>query len=414
MPDGVTTADAETVPPAAIGAIAGDAATGATTTVNPEAGRVPATTGASAAPTTAAPTASVSAASTTATSAPAETTNASAASVAAAPQVDPAAQDGTVLVAAFDAEAPVHRSRGPVGTSPTAGREHMAEGRAPNATIATPATATADSTAIDPRAGGSDMERAARERLRAPAGSADGASTAAEARAAQINAAVDGRDAAATVAPPSGAGADGPGSTSMTMAQGAREAALASADPAPAAAPVLRGLSTLLAQKGGTLTLRLDPPDLGQVRIAVTIQGTTVSASLLASGSEARTLLEGSLGQLRAALEMHGLTVERLAVDRLTPDRLALERLGTEARNDRASASAPAAPARSETGGHGSAGGSGQDGARNDGQRQDAAEGQSRGRRDAEQGRNGRHPATRRVFTETFAAVDGGRERTAR
>ena len=89
-----------------------------------------------------------------------------------------------------------------------------------------------------------------------------------------------------------------------------------SADPSndPFTARILRGLSATLNQRGGVLTMRLDPPQLGQLRIQMTITQGTVSAEFQTSTPQAQALLERSLAVLRSALQAHGLTVERLTV----------------------------------------------------------------------------------------------------
>ena len=89
-----------------------------------------------------------------------------------------------------------------------------------------------------------------------------------------------------------------------------------SADPDrdPFTARILRGLSATLNQRGGVLTMRLEPPELGQLRIQMTITQGTVSAEFQTSTPQAQALLERSLAVLRSALQGHGLTVERLTV----------------------------------------------------------------------------------------------------
>ncbi len=89
-----------------------------------------------------------------------------------------------------------------------------------------------------------------------------------------------------------------------------------SADPSndPFTARILRGLSATLNQRGGVLTMRLDPPHLGQLRIQMTIAQGTVTAEFQTSTPQAQALLERSLAVLRSALQGHGLTVERLTV----------------------------------------------------------------------------------------------------
>jgi flagellar hook-length control protein FliK len=76
----------------------------------------------------------------------------------------------------------------------------------------------------------------------------------------------------------------------------------------------VRGLAAMLKQRGGAMNLRLDPPDLGQVRVQMTLSRGTVAAEFHASTPQAHQLLEKNLSMLRTTLEQQGLTVERLTV----------------------------------------------------------------------------------------------------
>lgn len=78
---------------------------------------------------------------------------------------------------------------------------------------------------------------------------------------------------------------------------------------------IVRGLNAMLNQRGGVMLMRLDPPELGQLRVQMTIQRGVVTAQFDAASPEARALLDKSMAVLRTALESHGLTVERLAVN---------------------------------------------------------------------------------------------------
>lgn len=82
----------------------------------------------------------------------------------------------------------------------------------------------------------------------------------------------------------------------------------------PAQARILRGLTATLNQRGGVLTMRLDPPDLGQLRIQMSIVRGIVTANFQVQTPQAQALLERSLATLRSALQGQGLTVERLTV----------------------------------------------------------------------------------------------------
>jgi len=81
-----------------------------------------------------------------------------------------------------------------------------------------------------------------------------------------------------------------------------------------AAGRILRGLSTMINQHGGSMTMRLDPPELGSLRIQMTIQNGSVSASFTPTNAAARSLLEQNMAQLKTALESQGLMVDKLTI----------------------------------------------------------------------------------------------------
>ncbi len=118
-----------------------------------------------------------------------------------------------------------------------------------------------------------------------------------------------------------------------------------------AGAGLVRGLNAMVNHSGGVMTMRLDPPELGQVRVQMTIAQGTVTAHFQPATAETQAILERSLPALRAALEAHGLAAERLTVQ---------------------SAPQPAAPAREQA--HDQPG--------QERHHQDAGGGESRGRRD--------------------------------
>jgi len=80
------------------------------------------------------------------------------------------------------------------------------------------------------------------------------------------------------------------------------------------ASRIVRGLTTMINQRGGSMNMRLDPPELGQLRVQMTIARGVVNASFVASTSQAHAILEKNLATLRIALEGQGLTVDRLSV----------------------------------------------------------------------------------------------------
>ncbi len=84
---------------------------------------------------------------------------------------------------------------------------------------------------------------------------------------------------------------------------------------------VARGLASALRQRSGSITLRLNPEALGQVRIDLRVDGNSVRAKVVAAGDDARTLLSRDEASLRGALEARGLKVEHLQIVSLEQDR---------------------------------------------------------------------------------------------
>ena len=86
-----------------------------------------------------------------------------------------------------------------------------------------------------------------------------------------------------------------------------------------AAGRILRGMSAMIHQHGGSLTMRLDPPELGSLRIQMAIANGSVSATFTPGTDAARGLLEQNISQLKAALESQGLFVDRLVIQSAAP-----------------------------------------------------------------------------------------------
>ena len=80
-----------------------------------------------------------------------------------------------------------------------------------------------------------------------------------------------------------------------------------------------RGLANALRQGDGTVTLNLQPPRLGQLKVHLTLQDAAVTARLVPTTDTARQLLIDSEHSLRAALEARGLSVERIDVEAVRP-----------------------------------------------------------------------------------------------
>ncbi|MGI9012755.1 MAG: flagellar hook-length control protein FliK [Phycisphaerales bacterium] len=82
----------------------------------------------------------------------------------------------------------------------------------------------------------------------------------------------------------------------------------------PAHSQVIRGMQAMLNHHGGSLILRLDPPELGQVRVQLAVHNSNVSVNIQAATQQAHALLREHLPMLTQSLEQHGLSVERLNV----------------------------------------------------------------------------------------------------
>jgi flagellar hook-length control protein FliK len=77
---------------------------------------------------------------------------------------------------------------------------------------------------------------------------------------------------------------------------------------------VVSAVKTELLPGGGTIQLRLDPPDLGPMRLEVRMEDGQMSASFVTASDQATSLLTHSLGQLKHALEGAGISVDKLQV----------------------------------------------------------------------------------------------------
>ncbi len=77
---------------------------------------------------------------------------------------------------------------------------------------------------------------------------------------------------------------------------------------------VIRGMHAMINHRGGVLTMRLQPPELGDLRIRMIVHGQRVTAQIDADTVRAQSLLKNNLGMLQRALEQQGMVVERLTV----------------------------------------------------------------------------------------------------
>jgi flagellar hook-length control protein FliK len=138
------------------------------------------------------------------------------------------------------------------------------------------------------------------------------------------------------------------------QADGAKLATSAPPTPQTSTADrVVRAMHTMVNQRGGTLSMKLDPPDLGTLRVQMSIARGVVNAQFHTETSQATEVIKQSMPALRSALESQGLQVDKLQVHGPPP--------GDQQNAANADGQGQDAQARSQ---------------------QDAADGQSRGRRE--------------------------------
>jgi len=77
---------------------------------------------------------------------------------------------------------------------------------------------------------------------------------------------------------------------------------------------IVTGIHGKLLPDGGTMTIRLDPPELGALQISVHMREGVMTAAFETSNDQATRVLSHSLGQLKSALESAGVSVEKLHV----------------------------------------------------------------------------------------------------
>jgi flagellar hook-length control protein FliK len=77
---------------------------------------------------------------------------------------------------------------------------------------------------------------------------------------------------------------------------------------------IITGVRSTLLPNGGTMQIRLDPPELGDLQISINLRDGVMTASFQTSNDEATRLLSHSLGQLKGVLESQGVSVDKLHV----------------------------------------------------------------------------------------------------
>ena len=112
------------------------------------------------------------------------------------------------------------------------------------------------------------------------------------------------------VPPHSQVGNHGSGSAVQTQENLPPEARFAAANHAA----IVSDVRTRLLPHGGSMQIRLDPPELGALQVSVEMRDGSMTATFQTSNEDATRLLSHSLGQLKTALESQGVTVEKIQV----------------------------------------------------------------------------------------------------
>lgn len=79
---------------------------------------------------------------------------------------------------------------------------------------------------------------------------------------------------------------------------------------------IITAIRSQLLPDGGTMQLRLDPPELGTITVRIDLRDGAVAAAFQTTNDQTTQLLSHSLGQLKHALESQGVSVEKLQVER--------------------------------------------------------------------------------------------------
>jgi flagellar hook-length control protein FliK len=77
---------------------------------------------------------------------------------------------------------------------------------------------------------------------------------------------------------------------------------------------IVLGLKGKLDARTGKAEIRLDPPNLGAMKVSVTLENGQLTAEFQSPSSVVRDLLRGNIEKLKTVLEGQGVTVDRLAV----------------------------------------------------------------------------------------------------
>lgn len=83
---------------------------------------------------------------------------------------------------------------------------------------------------------------------------------------------------------------------------------------------LVTAIQTQALTNGGSMQIRLDPPELGALQVMVNMKDGVMTASFQTSNDDATRLLSHSLSQLKQVLESQGVSVEKLQVQQSPKD----------------------------------------------------------------------------------------------
>ncbi len=83
---------------------------------------------------------------------------------------------------------------------------------------------------------------------------------------------------------------------------------------------IVKGIATQLLPRGGTMQLRLDPPELGALQVTLSMKDGVMNATFQTSNDDATRLLSHSMTQLKTAMESAGISVDKLQVQHTPKD----------------------------------------------------------------------------------------------
>lgn len=91
---------------------------------------------------------------------------------------------------------------------------------------------------------------------------------------------------------------------------------------------IVNDVRTQLLPGGGSMKIRLDPPELGALQVSAEMRDGTLNVTFQTSNDDATRLLSHSLSQLKTALESQGVNVDRIQVQQSPKDQQASNQNG--------------------------------------------------------------------------------------